>query len=87
MARVSNPNSYYGWRQRVFARDGNKCVRCGSSERLECDHIKSFSKHPELRCEVSNGRVLCHECHKKTDTYGGKQLLGRRVDKNPYGPA
>jgi 5-methylcytosine-specific restriction endonuclease McrA len=84
-ARVSNPNSYYGWRQRVFARDGSKCVQCGSAQHLQSDHIKPFSTFPDLRYDVSNGRVLCHDCHKKTDTYGGKQLLGRRVEKDPYG--
>ena len=32
--------------------------------------IKSFSEHPGLRLDVSNGRTLCSGCHKKTDTYG-----------------
>lgn len=86
MPRPLNPNNYHGWRTLVLRRDGRKCVLCGSSERLEVDHIKPFSTFPDLRYTLSNGRVLCHECHKKTDTYGGKQLAGRTIDRNPYGP-
>ena len=29
----------------------------------EVDHIKPRSTHPELRYDVSNGRILCKECH------------------------
>ena len=50
------------------------------------DHILPYSKHPERRHDVDNGRVLCHACHVKTDTYGAKQLKGTRRDRNPYGP-
>lgn len=86
MARAFNPNTYRGWRRLVLERDGHKCVLCGATERLECDHIKSYSQHPELRYDITNGRVLCHSCHVKTDNYGAKQLKGRRVERNPYGP-
>lgn len=85
MPRPLNPNNYYGWRKLVFKRDNYSCVLCGSQNKLEADHIKSYSKFPELRYELSNGRTLCNECHKKTDNYGGKQLTGRTVNRNPYG--
>ena len=49
----------------VLARDG-KCVWCGSTEKLEADHIQRWSTHPELRYELSNGRTLCMKCHNKT---------------------
>lgn len=86
MPRPFNPNTYRGWRKLVLERDGYRCVLCGSTERLECDHIKSYSGHPELRLNVSNGRVLCHSCHVKTESYGAKQLKGRRVERECYGP-
>ena len=37
--------------------------------KLNADHIKPFSLFPELRFDLNNGRTLCVECHKKTDTY------------------
>lgn len=69
---------YKEWRRNVFARDNFACVLCGAkngfgiSIRLEADHIRPFSLFPELRFDVSNGRTLCHSCHKQTDTYMGR---------------
>lgn len=60
------------WRQLVLERDGHKCIKCGSTENLQADHIKPFCYFPELRLDVKNGRTLCVSCHRKTDTYGPK---------------
>lgn len=62
------------WRKKVFDRDGYKCTDCGSKDYIEADHIKPFAYFPELRFELSNGRTLCRECHKKTDTYAYKSI-------------
>lgn len=60
------------WRKAVFERDNYKCVFCGSGGKLNADHIKPFAYFPELRFAIDNGRTLCVECHKKTDTYLSK---------------
>ena len=78
MPRPLNPNNYHGWRKLVFIRDGYKCVLCGSPEKIEADHILSFSDHEHLRYSHENGRTLCNSCHKKTDNYGGKSNKGKR---------
>ena|SRR3990167_10861583 len=66
---------YKLWREAVFKRDNYTCVWCnirsgnGKAIILHADHIKSFSLFPELRFVINNGRTLCIDCHKKTDTY------------------
>lgn len=60
---------YASWRKVILNRD-RKCVWCGSAENLQVDHIKPFRLFPHLRFDVSNGRVLCRDCHIKTPSYG-----------------
>jgi 5-methylcytosine-specific restriction endonuclease McrA len=67
--------SYKAWRYAVFTRDKFTCQLCGvklPADKLEAHHIKPFSVAPELEHVVSNGMALCHECHVKTDSYGGR---------------
>lgn len=70
-------NKYQEWRYAVIKRDKYTCQICGdkrsSGKMFDVDHIKPFSLYPELRFEVSNGRVLCRPCHIKTDTWGRKK--------------
>mgnify|MGYP001607786921 FL=1 len=65
---------YRLWRSAVFARDNYTCVMCHvrGSGNLEADHIKPFAYYPELRLAIDNGRTLCVDCHKQTDTWGGR---------------
>lgn len=61
------------WRGAIFLRDNYTCQECGQvGGRLQAHHVKSWKTHPDLRHELSNGQTLCVECHKKTDSYGGK---------------
>lgn len=78
--KIRKSKKYALWRKAVFERDNYTCQQCGIKNEkglgktvvLNADHIKSFSKYPELRFDVGNGRTLCYDCHKETPTYGGK---------------
>lgn len=71
--KVRNSLEYKQWRKQVFERDNYTCVCCKRknevSGKLQAHHIKPFSLYPELRLSVENGRTLCEDCHKQTDTY------------------
>jgi hypothetical protein len=73
--RIRHSAEYKLWRKAVFERDNYTCIWCGArSEKgktvtLNADHIKPFALYPELRFAIDNGRTLCKDCHKKTDTY------------------
>lgn len=85
---IRNCFEYRQWRNDVFRRDKFSCQCCGDKKggNLEADHIKPFSlilrvnKITSLQGAIDclelwdtrNGRTLCTECHKKTDTYGSK---------------
>jgi 5-methylcytosine-specific restriction endonuclease McrA len=73
--REAGSLSYKAWRYAVFTRDKFTCQLCGKkmpADKLEAHHIKPFSVAPELEHMVSNGMALCHDCHVKTDSYGGR---------------
>lgn len=69
---------YREWRKNVYERDNYTCQICGARSCagknvfLNADHIKPWALYPELRFDVSNGRTLCLDCHKKTDTFAVK---------------
>lgn len=77
--RIRSTTQYKEWRTAVFERDDYTCQQCCVRGcYLEADHIKQFAYYPELRFEVSNGRTLCKECHKKTETYKNKRICQRQ---------
>lgn len=77
--RIRNSVEYAAWRLAVFARDNWTCHACGQhGGRLNADHIKAFSTHPQLRMELTNGVTLCVDCHRKTPNFGWRAVNARR---------
>ena len=64
---------YKLWRNTVLERDDWTCRIClKRGGDLEVDHIKPWALYPELRYAIDNGRVLCVNCHRLTDSWGFK---------------
>lgn len=71
--KIRTSLEYRLWRNSVFIRDNYTCVWCGvRGGKLNADHIKPFCDYPEIRLALDNGRTLCEDCHRKTDTFCGK---------------
>lgn len=73
LKKVRNSFEYKLWRTAVFERDDYTCRFCSKrGGNMQADHIKPFAYYPELRFAIDNGRTLCVECHRTTDTYSYK---------------
>ena len=53
-------------RRRVFARNGNRCVACGATERLTVDHIRPVARGGSD--DLSNLQTLCSDCNSRKGT-------------------
>lgn len=96
MSRIRNSFKYRQWRSDVFTRDEYICQDCGlkGCGNLNADHTKPFSAiikennietlEQAMECDelwnINNGRTLCEDCHRKTDTYGGKARTYKTKD-------
>lgn len=80
-----------GWYERRHAEAleqlGGKCVRCGTTENLEIDHIKAETVDRRMRngrggmwtvseerfqAELAKCQLLCHDCHRKKTRENGE---------------
>lgn len=66
---IRTTKAYRDWRNSILNKFNHTCSFCGSTERLELDHIEPVSKRPDLVMSDSNARILCKPCHKTTDSY------------------
>lgn len=50
-------------RELLVARDKEKCLRCGLTERLQMSHIYPKGKHRRMEFDPDNLKLLCVGCH------------------------
>ena len=94
--KIRNSFEYKYWIKQVLKRDIYICQDCGEKGgKLNVDHIKPFSVilaknninniDQALNCielwDINNGRTLCIDCHKKTDTYCGRVFQKKEIIK------
>ena len=61
--KLRNTQQWREVRADALERDGYACVRCGSIEDLEVDHIHALKDYPELAYDLDNLQTLCQPCH------------------------
>lgn len=69
----------------VFERDGKKCRKCGTDERLEVHHVIPWKSDKEKRYNPENGLVYCKSCHlsiEKTGTKASEETRKRLRDSH-----
>lgn len=59
------PSVWKGLKKRVFETYGKQCLCCGSTEFITVDHIKPYSRFPELCIEFDNLQPLCRSCNSR----------------------
>ena len=60
--KVKRPSIPQNIKDKVWNRDGGKCVQCGSNENIEFDHIIPFSKGGSST--YRNLQILCQKCNR-----------------------
>ena len=82
--RIYSSKRWQILRREIFRRDGHRCVLCGASGRLECDHIDPVVSSV-LWFEPTNLRTLCRTCHikvtaeeKRTNRLAGNSTDARK---------
>lgn len=72
-------------RKRILARDRHQCVQCGSTERLEVDHILNVARGGTH--DLDNLQTLCADCHatKTAKESGEWRRKTKRQPRRPIG--
>lgn len=71
---------YNNWRNSVYKKDWYTCQCCGRNKNIckNAHHINNFLDYENLRYEISNGILLCDECHSFAQPNGFHHIYGTR---------
>lgn len=62
------------WVNKLFLEYPTKCIVCGSHSHLEPHHILPVKPYNELYASVSNGCLICKDCHHEYHSLYGKDI-------------
>lgn len=78
--KIRTSRQYKEWHKECLERDNFTCRFCKKvGGKLEVDHIQEVSKRRDLVFDVSNGRTLCKDCHRRV-TVGWRPEIDFRKD-------
>lgn len=72
-------------RKEVLCRDGNRCVKCGNTQRLEVDHILNVARGGTHN--LDNLQTLCHHCHREKSQQEARQARAAKRARLKLPPA
>lgn len=82
--KIRTSLEYKNWHKEALQEQNFTCAFCKKvGGKLEVDHVRPFSTHPNQRLDPSNARVLCVDCHKRVTAFKkaeGIDLRGSFVD-------
>lgn len=61
--QIRNDPRWIAARLACLDRDGYACVRCGTDEALQVDHITPLAVTMDLAFDIDNLQTLCRSCH------------------------
>jgi len=50
-------------RKLIYARDGERCLHCNKTERLQMSHIYPKGRYRRMEFDPDNLKLLCYYCH------------------------
>lgn len=62
------------WVNKLFLEYPTKCIVCGSRKHLEPHHILQVKPYDELYASVSNGCLICKNCHHEYHNLYGNNI-------------
>lgn len=75
----------YKQRQQTLKRDHYQCVKCGSTQRLEVDHIINVARGGTHN--LDNLQTLCHHCHREKSQQEAHQARAAKRARLKLPPA
>lgn len=80
-------------REKALALYGTVCMKCGSTEEIQVDHVKPKYKFPELALDINNLQILCWGCNKEKSFFRdtdyrasvGKSTVSPPIEINKVG--